>query len=297
MHNARQDDNMPDILRPSLKVKLRLFAAGYCTHPEWVTIRGGSWRSCRIPALFACIEHPKFGTMLVDTGYAQRFLDETERLPARVYRAITPVFFRESDSALRQLEACGISPERVNAVIITHFHADHIAGLHDFPQAAFIYMKEAYEAVKHLRGLAALRRAFLPGLLPAGFEERSRPIAADRRVELPDEYPFYGAYDVLGDGSVLAVRLPGHADGQIGLLLSTERHDYLLCADAAWSGRAIRENRAPHPLAGLVMPSRRQYADSFARLVRLQRSLPQLRIAASHCPDVWRQWVEGGEPL
>lgn len=279
------------------KVKLRLFAAGCCTHPEWVTIRGGSWRSRPIPALFACVEHPVFGVLLVDTGYSGRFAQETSRLPGRLYRAITPVLFREEESALRQLAACGIAPEQVRAIVITHFHADHVAGLRDFPHAEFIYLPESYDAVKRLSGWSALRRAFLPGLLPDDFERRSRPIDPNRRVALPADYPFPSGWDVLGDGSLLAVGLPGHADGQIGLLLSTGSHDYLLCADAAWSSRAIRGNRPPHPLAGLVMADRGRYADSFRRLVRLRELCPALRFVPSHCPDVWKNWILGGEPL
>jgi glyoxylase-like metal-dependent hydrolase (beta-lactamase superfamily II) len=292
-----QDDIGRLPLRSLPKVGLRLFAAGYCTHPEWVTIRGGSLHSCRIPALFACIEHPTFGKVLVDTGYSGRFLRETDRLPGRLYRALTPVSFREEDSARHQLEACGIAAEQVRTVIITHFHADHIAGLKDFPDAQFVYLPQAYDAVKRLRGFAALRRAFLPGLLPERFEERSRPIVPEQRITLPPELPFPYALDALGDGSVLAVELPGHADGQIGLLLATERHDYLLCADAAWSGKAVRENRPPNRIAGVIMPDRRQYADSFGKLVELQRRFPLLRIVASHCPEVWQNWVRGGEPL
>ncbi|UJF34976.1 MBL fold metallo-hydrolase [Paenibacillus hexagrammi] len=276
------------------QVKLRTFAAGYCTHPEWVTIRGGSLRSCRIPALFACIEHPSAGILLWDTGYSERFFAETDQLPNRLYRMLTPVHYSDADSAAKQLRAAGIEPEQVKAVIISHFHADHIAGLRDFPHAAYIYLPEAYEQVKHLKGLAALRRAFLPRLLPDDFAERSRIIDRARQVKLPQGYPFPYAMDVLGDGSLLAVDLPGHADGQIGLLLSTHSHNYLLCADAAWSSRAYRENRPPHPLTGLITPSFKQYANSFNKLVALHRQHPELRIVPSHCPEVWENWIQGG---
>ncbi|CAG7642001.1 N-acyl homoserine lactonase AttM [Paenibacillus solanacearum] len=276
------------------KVKLRLFAAGYCKHPEWITIRGGGVAAIRIPALFACIEHPEAGILLWDTGYADRFLTETEKLPNRLYRAVTPVWIRSEDNAVRQLASVGIAPEQVKGIIISHFHADHIAGLKDFPAASFYYTQEAYEGVRLLRGIAAVRKAFLPGLLPADFVQRSRIIPPARRIDPPVNDPFPDAMDVLGDGSLLAVGLPGHAAGQIGLLLSTQQQDYLLCADAVWSSAAYREHRPPHPLAGLMMESKRQYDQSLERLVRLHREFPALRIIPSHCPEVWENRVNGG---
>ncbi|CAM3627953.1 hypothetical protein BRIN106911_22515 [Brevibacillus invocatus] len=59
------------------KVKVTLFEAGSCTQSESMTIRGGERRSIRIPALFACIEHPRLGPILFDTGYSQRFFTDT----------------------------------------------------------------------------------------------------------------------------------------------------------------------------------------------------------------------------
>ncbi|NEW05747.1 MBL fold metallo-hydrolase [Paenibacillus sp. SYP-B3998] len=278
------------------KVKLQLFAAGYCKHPEWVTIRGGKLGTVSIPAIFALIEHPVVGYILWDTGYSERFLKATDRMPNRLYRLITPVSYRSGDSAVKQLQAQGIAPEDIKIVILSHLHADHIAGLRDFPKATFMYVSEAYESVKRLRGLAAVRRAFLPELLPSDFEARTSLIMRDRRVGLPADAPFPYVLDVLGDGSLLAVDLPGHADGQIGLFLSTAHSDYFLCADAAWSREAVQENRPPHALAGVIMPNKEQYKRSFERIVNLHVKCPQLRIIPSHCPEVW-SWIRGGVEL
>ncbi|WP_235941202.1 MBL fold metallo-hydrolase [Paenibacillus puerhi] len=284
---------------PGTRVKLRLFTAGCCKHPEWVTLRGGALAPVSIPAMFACIEHPSRGYMLFDTGYASRFLEATDRLPARLYRMLTPVRFREEEGAAEQLRRSGIDPAEIGLIMISHFHADHIAGLRDFPHARFIYESSGYEAVKQLTGMAALRRAFLPELLPDDFEARSDRLSADRRIMPPAEsgFPFPYVTDVLGDGSILAVDLPGHADGQIGLFLSTERHTYFLCADAVWSSRAYRESRPPHPLAGVIMPSRVHYAQSFERVVSLHSRFPHIRIVPSHCPEASARWTGGGEEL
>ncbi|MDO3410046.1 MBL fold metallo-hydrolase [Saccharibacillus sp. CPCC 101409] len=283
------------------RVSLRLFSAGSCRHPEWVTIRGGSPRSVRIPALFAAIFHPDEGTILFDTGYAQRFFRETQPFPARLYRMATPVDFRPEQGAAAQLRASGIDPAGIPRIIVSHFHADHIAGLRDFPAAELLYEPEAFDCMRRLRGIAAVRKGYLSGLLPDDFAERAQPFAPESRIELPEgflpEFPFRRATDVLGDGSLLAVDLPGHAYGQIGLLLRTERGPRLLCADAAWSAAAYRENRPPSALAGVIMPDRRAYAASFRRLRKLAAAFPELTVIASHCPEAERLYVKEGRSL
>lgn len=278
-------------------VRLRLLAAGSCTHPEWVTIRGGAWTPAEFPAGFAYIEHPEEGGILVDTGYTSRFEQETSRLPFWLYRRLTPAKIPPEEEGIRQLAAAGIDTSRIRTVILTHFHADHIGGARDYPKARFVYLQKTYDAVRNLRGLAALRAGYLKGLLPDDFEARSRPIDSGVAVPLPFRTPFEWGYDLLGDGSLYAVELPGHAEGQIGLFLGTERNDYFLCADAVWSSAAYRENRPPHPLAGLIMADRRAYRRTLGKLRELHAAYPALRIVPSHCrSSLADRPGQGGEP-
>lgn len=282
----------------SMPIKLMIRAAGYCTHPEWLTLRGGALRSVPFPAGFACILHPKHGPVLFDTGYSQRFFEETARLPNALYRYITPVIYRDEDSAESQLRAAGIAPEDVRYIVLSHFHGDHIGGLRDFHNARFIYLDKAYCAVKHLGPLASVRAGFLPGLLPEDFAERSLPIRTKDIVQPftkvnESAFPCMEGYDLFGDGSLLAIELSGHAAGMIGLFVSTATEDYLLCADAVWSSRAYREDRLPHPAAGLIMSDRQQYKQSYDLLRQLHREVPTLRIAPSHCREALAAWGKG----
>ncbi len=272
------------------RVQLQLLSAGHCLHPEFVTIRGGSLRSAPYPAGFACIRHPSRGWMLFDAGYSSRFAEQTEAMPYALYRKITPVVYREEHAAVRQLARLGVAADNVGCVILSHFHADHIGGLQDFPAARILYPQEAYDAVRSLGPLRATRSGFLRGLLPDDFAARGVPIeTAAAWVPFPKDAPLPGGYDLLGDGSLLAISLPGHAAGQIGLLLTTDRGTRcLLCADAAWSSRALRDNRLPHPVAGIVMHDRAAYRESFKRLRRLQAADPTLVIVPSHC----REWFD-----
>lgn len=261
-------------------IDLTLLAAGSCRHPEWVTIQGGGFMPIEIPARFALLRHPTLGPILYDTGYAPRFFAETARLPALLYRWITPVQVTEEQTAVAQLRRLGIAPAEVRLIILSHFHADHLGGVLDFPNARFIYLPAAWEAVRGRTGAAAVKRAFLPGLLPPDFAARSLPVT--KQVSLPPALaPFTEGYDVLGDGSVLGVRLDGHATGQLGIIVG----DTFLCADAAWSSRAVRENRPPHPIARVIMDDPVAYRANFGALHELHQRNPSLQIIASHCGE------------
>ncbi|MDG0794115.1 MBL fold metallo-hydrolase [Cohnella ginsengisoli] len=189
---------------------------------------------------------------------------------------------------MHQLEKLGIRADEIGTVILSHFHADHIAGARDFPNARFLYPEAAYAPLRRLGPFRSTRAGFLPGLLPDGFADQASPIERTAAwTPLPGPSPLSGGWDLLGDGSLIAVSLPGHAAGQIGLLLYASEGPTrcLLCADAAWSSLALRENRPPHPAAGIVMDDRRAYRDTFAQLRRWQAADPALVIVPSHCRE------------
>lgn len=274
-------------------VSVTILQAGHCTCPEHIAIQGGRWRNIRFPAMFALIEHPRFGPMLFDTGYSERFFRETEHFPNRLYRLATPVTLEQKQMAQFQLAERGIRPVDIERVFISHFHADHIAALGDFPKARYVYLPQGYEAVGSLRGWRALAQAHLPGLLPPDFTERGDPVDVASPRALPPEYaPFTVGFDLLGDESLLAVELPGHATGQMGLLARTENGTtFFFVADAAWLMRSIASNRLPHALANLIFSHPRLYRLTLAQLHRFHISRPEVRIIPSHCEETLAQYT------
>jgi glyoxylase-like metal-dependent hydrolase (beta-lactamase superfamily II) len=257
--------------------------AGSCRHPEGMVLRGASWRPARFPSLFAVLRHERHGITLFDTGYTSRFAAETRPFPARVYRWLTPVTVDAGASAAEQLAAAGVAPASVERIVLSHFHADHIAGTRDFPRARFVATRAAYQAVTRPGALGQLVRGFLPGLLPDDFASRA---------ELLDDHDFGGepaelggGHDLFADGSLRLVRLPGHAAGQIGALVrGTGGRRQFLVADAAWTTAAFRENRPPHPLAGMIMDASAVAAQTLALLHALALRDPALDLVPSHCP-------------
>ncbi len=204
---------------------------GHCTQIEKMVHRKGSYKKIVFPATCALIKHPTQGYFLFDTGYSRYVLEDAPFL----YELTTPIVFNEKDSLVNQLKMLGVTPEEIKAIIISHFHADHIGGLRDFPNAKFICSKEAFDSIQQLKGIKALLAAFIPTLLPADFSKRVQIIESN---------------DLLGDESLVVIDLPGHAPGQIGLMIEQR---VLLAADACWTSSAYKKYLLPHPLSRLII--------------------------------------------
>ncbi|MEL7400112.1 MAG: MBL fold metallo-hydrolase, partial [Pseudomonadota bacterium] len=87
--------------------------AGYCTHPEAITLKGGRWNNIQFPDLFVLIQHPTVGNILYDTGYSESFFQATKSFPNRFYALLTPVYLQPEETAIQQLEQRGISADSI----------------------------------------------------------------------------------------------------------------------------------------------------------------------------------------
>jgi glyoxylase-like metal-dependent hydrolase (beta-lactamase superfamily II) len=180
-------------------------------------------------------------------------------------------------------------PSDICRIVISHFHADHIAGLRDFPAAELIALRAAYEDIAACRGLHALRRGFVPALLPDDFREHATLLPAFTGPPLPALGP---THDLFGDGSVLLVALPGHARGQIGMLLHSDRGRILLAADGCWLSRSIRERQPPHPITHLFVDAPHAVRATIERLYAFAQACPDVTIVPTHCPEAFVREVE-----
>lgn len=267
-----------------------LLRVGHCNHPECVAMRGGSFKPIEFPALVGLIHHPVFGYMLYDTGYSRHFWDATRTFPECLYRQITPAKLPPEEELIHQLELRGIRPEQIGTILISHFHADHVAGLRDFPQARFICTKEELAEMQVKGRLARLRGAFLPHLFPDDFHERVS-YAEEQPVMDPGLAGFPEAYDLVGDGSLLGVSLPGHARSQLGLCFTeTSGKRIFLIGDACWKLEALERRKLPSRVTKLLFADNKRYAEIFFKLADLHHSDPALTIIPSHCTTAWERY-------
>lgn len=292
-------------------MKIDILHAGYCTAPEHLAIQGGRWSTIHFPAMFALFRHPTFGTMLFDTGYSYRFFDETKKFPKRFYRWMTPVHLKEEDLLVNQLATFNLQPADISHVFISHFHADHVGSLCDLPQSRYVYLPHAYSHLRHpstssgqVSTLEDMKHAFLRGQIPSDFDARSREVDMTKPVLLPEEYaPFKTGYDLLSDGSIIGVELPGHAHGQMGIFARDDAGKvFFFVADAAWLKRSIVENRPPHKIADTIFPDPQAYRETLGNLHSYYLTHPDTLVIPSHCDETISQFtktlvgrVDGGD--
>jgi glyoxylase-like metal-dependent hydrolase (beta-lactamase superfamily II) len=186
-----------------------------------------------------------------------------------------------------QVRRFGLEPADIRWVVLSHFHGDHIAGLHAFDRARVACSRQGLDAARAGGPWRALSSGVLRRLIPADLDARVCFFEDQPRVELPAACrPFTEGADLFGDGSLLATPLPGHCPGHWGLV-ARDQSDALhfLVADAAWSSRAIREDRAPPAVTTSFLGRTRPYRETLRSLHLMAANAPDLVVTPAHCAE------------
>ncbi|TGQ73274.1 MBL fold metallo-hydrolase [Mesorhizobium sp. M00.F.Ca.ET.186.01.1.1] len=232
---------------------------------ERLILRGGGWQKIRLRVRYGLIIHPQAGPVLIDTGYTPDVTTGAGRgTMLRLYGAVLRPELVEAEQPVPVLARFALTPRDVGTVIVTHFHADHISGLSLFANARFIASDAAWLRLKARTARQNLRHGVFTELFPADFEARLDGLSTMKQVPPRGDIP--GGADLFGDGSVIAVDLPGHADGQFGLLFPEMDRWLLYAVDVQWLFKALVENRTPGYPARLL-------AEDFAAIDRTSAML------------------------
>jgi len=266
-----------------------LLKVGACRHPEVMARRGGHLCPVDFPALVGLIRHREHGVVLFDTGYHPRFFAATEPFPERLYRWATPVQYNEADGLENQLAQQGLTIGDVRAVVVSHFHGDHVAGLAQFPHARIFCAQKGLAQVRTGGRFARVRRGLLSTLVPETLDFHffeTLPQSA-----LPAQMsPYTKGADLFGDGSLIAVELPGHCAGHWGLWVDAVNPAFFI-GDAAWSMSAIRDYAPPPALTTGLLGDTAAYRDTLRSLNLISGNI---EIIPSHCAETAHKWVRYG---
>jgi glyoxylase-like metal-dependent hydrolase (beta-lactamase superfamily II) len=243
-------------------VKLHFANSAFIKAPERLIDRDGSWFQTRqLRVRYGILEHPGFGPVLIDTGYSSHLFTGARSFGLRAYAAMfNPVLEQEGEIAavLRRL---GYSVEDVRKIVVTHFHADHVSALRSLPKAQIIADRQTLTTILGQSGFANMRHGIFPELLPDDVLHRVTDVAECRVSDAPLDLG--AGRDLLGDGTVIAVDLPGHAAGHFGLCFPWLDPVLLYACDVQWMQTALDKalpllgRMAAHDAGAAVRSSRK----------------------------------------
>jgi N-acyl homoserine lactone hydrolase len=220
-----------------------------------------------MPVPVFLIEHPK-GSVLFDTGLhpdCQR--DPVGRLGERM-ADLYKVRFHPGEAIGERLEAIDRDPARIDLIVTSHLHFDHVGGNALIPNATMIVQRREWEARLN------------PDIAgPHGYDPRDFDVG--HRLRLVD-----GEHDVFADGSVVCIPTYGHTPGHQSLRLQLESGEIVLAGDACYFCRTLREGRLPR-----YAFDREAMMESLDRLRALEAR--GARIFFGHDPEFWQTVPQG----
>ena len=119
------------------------------------------------------------------------------------------------ETLVQQLAKLDIKPDQIKYVGISHYHADHIGGVFQFPNATLLMGKGEFDSIKAGSAPPGTDQLLKHWLTEGG---KAEPVATDK--------------DVFGDGSVIILTTPGHTPGHHSVLVKLKQ-PVVLVGDAA----------------------------------------------------------------
>ena len=193
-----------------------------------------------LPVFSYLIEHPK-GLILFDTGWHRDMSPDGVYDKRALIRSLGSWFLynvnqgriAKGEAINEHLAAMGINAKDIDYVLLSHLDCDHANGLSQVKEARHILVSRAeMEGTKRFNFQIKIRfqKRWWKGVDLKTFDWNGT------------EGPVGHSYDVLGDGSLTMVNIPGHSEGLCALKVKNAEGKYvLLFADGGYATKSWKE--------------------------------------------------------
>ncbi|MEZ4237996.1 MAG: MBL fold metallo-hydrolase [Myxococcota bacterium] len=214
------------------------------------------------------LRHPTAGTLIVDTGIDTALA----RGEAGAVRFPLGSFLEDLVPVAPLAEILG--GERPDAVLLTHLHADHVLGLPDVPGDVPVWIgPDAFTS----RTLMNAATGPTIGAALAGHALQRLSLDDAVSVPLTSDVTVAG-WDLLGDGSLWALHVPGHTPESLAFVARTVDGPLLVTGDASHTRWGWDHGVAPGTYTEDPAAGRR----SFEALRAFAAAHPAMRVQVGH---------------
>jgi glyoxylase-like metal-dependent hydrolase (beta-lactamase superfamily II) len=259
--------------RTAREVELCVLTQEADSRPMWqgCTDGAGTWRYA---IASVAVKHPA-GLLIIDPAFGRSIAQDLLRAGPVVMSVMGDASTKTP--LVLAMEKAGMSADDVRYAVMTHAHWDHIGALGDLPQARVLINRA------ELDWATPLTRYFDEGVMPHHLKRvKDRLFAFDLKGPALDG--FEGSYDVFGDGSVVAVPMPGHTPGSVAFLVrGSSGVTWLFSGDTTWTFRGVE---APaHKTLRTFDSDLPKLSDAIGRLHAFLANRPDVKIVPAHDAD------------
>ncbi len=232
-----------------------------------------------VPVLSYLIEHPDGRRILLDTGVRAGDCAFGTRPFFWVPCRATP-----GADVVSQLHERGLSARDLDAVVLSHFHGDHVSGLSALLQTGHPHLVTSRAELAAVRRVFRIRDGYIPSMLQ---DDATVETVDDRLLAMPlvDR-----AGDFFGDGSLWLVPTPGHTRGHLSVVLNLASGPVLLTFDASHLQAGFDLDVPPG-----ADTDETQARASLERLRSFAAAYPQMRVFSGHEPAQWSDKTSAAE--
>ena len=221
-----------------------------------------------LPVSCFLLRHPQ-GNVLFDTGCHPSVETDGEARWGGLVKFMTPIL-RPGENVIAELATLDLTPDDIDLVVNSHLHCDHCGCNEFFKNASFLI---------HAKEIAVVEDADMEG---KGY------FRADWDHPMPME-AVEAEKDIFGDERLIALPLPGHTPGSMGVLANLDRSgSFLLASDALSIYDSLRTDFSPKNNWNAEL-----FVTSLAEIRRIERR--GVQVLCGHDAKQWASLKKGRE--